>query len=129
MPQPPSLRPMKLLPPVGYALYGGITDASKCVFYPEVTFLGKPVSLVSWVPSSAEAIASCSFWLTGGDCQEIAAYVAGERSRSQKYSITERRNILASIGLMFEEPGVYRADIHVDLLDKVEGPAPEGRLV
>jgi len=121
MPHPDGFKP---LPPVGALLYGSIADVRAIRFFPVIRCrLGYLVSPVMWHPEWEEPILKC--YLDNGELtQDLTCHNdLGKWNRIYE----ERKAALRADGWHWPDPreGCEKY-IHVDDLEKIEGPPPDG---
>jgi len=104
MPHPPTFEP---LPPAGAVYYGSVPLNDKIVFFPTLQYESATVYPQWWHPESEEPILFCHM-MQWEDCA-----LSTEELRKEGWQIDDPR-----------EPA--RGYVHVDELEKIEGPPPEG---
>lgn len=122
-PAMPHPRDFKPLPPVGAVLYGSVPDVEEITFFPEIRRLGYPLQPVAWHTESEEPMLKCylSNPVVGKQIKEFDDLA----KRAREYD--ERIVALKVDGWHWPDPreGCEKY-LHVDELEKVEGPPPDG---
>jgi len=113
----------KPLPPIGAVLYKSLPTIEGISFYPEIRRLGYPLRPVMWHPEREEPILKC--YLDNGELtQDLTCHNdLGKWNRIYE----ERKAAFRADGWCWPDPreGCEKY-VHVDDLEKVEGPPPEG---
>lgn len=94
-------------------LFKVLPDRQGITLFPIVRFAGIPVSPYGWSGDSAEPILLCSMGLeqlTGRTVEEV----------------NKQKESLVKAGWDWSARDEGKARIHVDALEKIEGPPPEG---
>ena len=118
MPSPPKFQPV---PPAGALKYGSVPLSSELIFYPELYYHGLKVWPKSWDPDSSEPVLECDAMPEDGQLEDQYFQEVLEQS-----SIDHGGDSLLADGWDRWDKFVYRKFIHVDELEKIEGPPPEG---
>ena len=98
--------------PPGMFLYGSSGDLDAITFYPDIRYKGCGGRPVMWKPDGTEPILYCEMGTPPSwSRQQREAKIAELEAEGWKW---DRRD------------GIGRGYVHVDDLEKVEGPPPEG---
>lgn len=111
----------KTLPPVGAVMYGAVPLANGIAFYPELYYHGLPVWPASWCSESAEPIVRCEAMPQEGQLDDEYFQCVLQHS-----TVDHRNNRLLADGWAKPDKFVYSKYVHVDDLEKIEGPPPDG---
>ena len=118
MPSPKHFLP---LPPAGVHVQGTIVGVSEVIFFPRLYYHDLPVQPVSWHPESVDPLIRCT-----------SMPEAGMLDHQYFQEILERSNIdhlgdpLLADGWSRPDKFVYSKVLHVDELEKIEGPVSDG---
>ncbi len=120
MPHPAGFKP---LPPVGALLYGSVFEIEAITFFPIIRRLEYPLRPVMWHPEREEPILKC--YLDNSELtRDLTCY--NDLARWNRI-YKERKAALWADGWHWSDPreGCEKY-LHVDELEKIEGPPPEG---
>jgi len=110
------------LPPVGAQLYGHTDNPEDVVVYPEIYYRGCRVWPQAWFTESAEPILKCHATPDNFDDLDSEYF----REIARRINAQFPSEVMMADGWYQIERGVFEKLIHVDNLEKIEGPPPEG---
>ena len=113
MPHPVSFQP---LPPAGALVYGSVPFDESIRFFPELRFQGIRVTPTGWHPKSEEPLVRC----------EIGAGGLGGGRGIDPHEYQRIVDELVNLGWEWDYREGGQGYVHVDDLEKIEGPPPEG---
>jgi hypothetical protein len=111
MPHPSSFQP---LPPAGAVVHGR-APVRDTKFYPELRFRQVPVKPYWWQPGTSEPVLRC----------HVGDWIPWELAHDQAKA-SELIEALTRDGWLWDQRAGGWKFIHVDDLEKIEGPPPEG---
>lgn len=113
----------KPLPPLGSIFYGEVSLDETVAFYPEIFYHGLKVIPVMWHPDSDEPVLMCE--AMPATIRDVSSPYFLEISRSvggAQYA----EEVMLPDGWQRPDRAVYQKYLHVDELEKIEGPPPDG---
>lgn len=118
MPRPHYFQP---LPPIGAQWYGNTDDVAGITFYPNIYYHGLKVWPLSWMPETNEPVLRCEAMPEQGDLDSEYFQEAVRRTGARS-----GEELLVADGWSHPDKFTYQKALHIDELEKFEGPPPEG---
>ena len=119
MPAPASFQP---LPPVGAVLYGSVSLNEDLNFYPEIHYQELLVQPVAWAVDTDEPILRVNASPSTMDSFTSKYFLELAARINARYP----EDVMLADGWRRPDQAVYEKHFHVDELEKIEGPLPDG---